>query len=159
MQEIFYDYSFMRGSRTFLSEGVQLWRFLFFFSWWGEGDPNTTIRRAIIGPPAKRHLNGVSLACRQWLNIECWLKRFVIFRGSGPVLLRNPIFFIFQGGGGGLDPLSPPPPLDQHLSFFLSVFGLVSFCGFSLKDAASCSQDALRPEFFYQLIYRIFFQI
>ena len=30
-------------------------------------------------------------------NIECWLGRFV--RGSGPVLLRNPIFLGFSGGG------------------------------------------------------------
>ena len=36
-------------------------------------------------------------------------------RGSGPVLLENPIFVIFQWGGGGKgpDPLSPPP-LDPH---------------------------------------------
>ena len=34
------------------------------------------------------------------LNIKCW--RVCIFRGSGPVLLRNPIFsVIFQWGGGG----------------------------------------------------------
>ena len=39
-------------------------------------------------------------------NIECWLCSFVIFRGSRPVLLRNPIFFvIFQGDGP--DPLPP----------------------------------------------------
>ena len=30
-----------------------------------------------------------------------------LFRVSGPALLRNPIFVIFQGD---LDPLSPPPP-------------------------------------------------
>ena len=28
-------------------------------------------KRAIIGPPAKRHLNGVSLACQWSPNIEC----------------------------------------------------------------------------------------
>ena len=49
-------------------------------------------KRAIIDPPAKRHLNGVSLACRWWPNIECWLGGFVIFRGYGPILLGNPIF-------------------------------------------------------------------
>ena len=54
-------------------------------------------KRAIIGPPAKRHLNDVSLACRWWPNIEC----FVIFRGSRSVLQRNPIFYDFSGGGGG----------------------------------------------------------
>ena len=33
------------------------------------------------------------------------------FRGSGPVLQRNPIFFLFFRGGGA-DPL---PPLDPHM--------------------------------------------
>ena len=36
--------------------------------------------RVIIGPPAKHHLNGVSLACRWWPNIECWLGSFVILK-------------------------------------------------------------------------------
>ena len=27
-------------------------------------NPHTTLSRPSIGPPAKRHLNGVSLACR-----------------------------------------------------------------------------------------------
>ena len=49
-------------------------------------------KRAIIGPPAKRHcLNGVSLVCRLWNNIECWLGSFEILRGSGPVLLKPSI--------------------------------------------------------------------
>ena len=53
-------------------------------------------------------LNGVSLVCRRWPNVECWLGSFEIFRGSGPVLLRNSIFFvIFQVWGGCPDPLSP----------------------------------------------------
>ena len=39
-------------------------------------------------------------------HIECWIGSFMILWGSGPVLLRNPIFFvIFQGGP---DPLFPP---------------------------------------------------
>ena len=40
-------------------------------------DPNTT-KRAIIGPPAKRHLNGVSLVGRWWPNIECCFGSFVV---------------------------------------------------------------------------------
>ena len=59
--------------------------------------------RAIIGPPAKSHLNGVSTACPWWSNIECWRGSFVIFRGSGQVLL---IHLIFQGRPG---PPAPPP--------------------------------------------------
>ena len=43
--------------------------------------------------------------------MEYWLGSFVIFRGSGPVLLWNPIFFvIFQGGGG-----TPVPPLNPRM--------------------------------------------
>ena len=38
--------------------------------------------------PTKCHLN------------ESWLGSFVIFRGSGPVLLGNPIFLLFFRGGG-----------------------------------------------------------
>ena len=45
------------------------------------------------GPTSETPLNGVTLACGWWPNIEYWLGSFVIFRGSGPVLLRNPIFF------------------------------------------------------------------
>ena len=51
--------NFVRGSPTLTA---------FFLSFFlvdkGKEDLNTTIRRAIIGPPAKRYLNGVSLACR-----------------------------------------------------------------------------------------------
>ena len=28
------------------------------------------------------HLNGVSLACRSWPNIECWLGSFCDFSGD-----------------------------------------------------------------------------
>ena len=31
------------------------------------------IKAATIGPPAKRHSNGVSLVSRSWLDIVCWL--------------------------------------------------------------------------------------
>ena len=50
-----------------------------------------SLKRAIIGSQAKRHLNGVLLADQWPPNIECWLMWF--FRSSGLVLLRNPIFF------------------------------------------------------------------
>ena len=53
---------------------------------------------AIIGPPAKRHWNGGSLACRYWPTIECWLGSLVIFRGSRSKLLGNSIFlWCFRG--------------------------------------------------------------
>ena len=89
-------------------------------------------KRAIIDPRAKRHLNGVSLACRWWPNIECWLGSYVIFRGSRPVLLRNPIFlWIFRGGGP--DTLSPP--MDPHLIdpvfyvFYKNILLIYAFIG------------------------------
>ena len=52
----------------------------------------------IIGPPAKRHLNGVSLA---HCNIKWWLGSFVIFQEIRTSIAKKPyIFVIFQGGGG-----------------------------------------------------------
>ena len=45
--------------------------------------------------------------------MECWLASFVIFRGFEPVLLRNPTFFDFSGGGGP----DPCPPLDPRMIY------------------------------------------
>ena len=50
----------MRGSRKFFHRGPIFLRFLTFFSRLGGSKYN--FKRAIIGPPEKRHLNGVSLA-------------------------------------------------------------------------------------------------
>ena len=94
-----------------LSEGVNIWQFFFFFilSWWGEGWSEYHYKRAINGLPGKRHLNGVLLASRWWLNIECWLGNFVIFQGIWTSIAKKPyIFVMFQGG---LDPLFPPQDL------------------------------------------------
>ena len=48
-------------------------------------------------PANETPLNGVSLACRLWPNIECWLGSFAILRGSGRVLLKNYISVILKG--------------------------------------------------------------
>ena len=49
-------------------------------------------------------------------HIECWIGSFVILSGSGPVLIRNPIFFvIFQGVGGGGVLTSCPPSGSAHV--------------------------------------------
>ena len=62
--------------------------------------------RANIGSPAKRHINGVSLACRLWPNIECWLGGFVLFQGIRASIAMKPyIYVIFKGGGP--DPYPP----------------------------------------------------
>ena len=74
-----------------LSEGVQLWQR--FFSWWGLGGSKYHYKRAIIGPPAKRHLNGVSLACWWWSNIEFWLGSFVIFQGILTRIAKETLYF------------------------------------------------------------------
>ena len=51
------------------------------------------------GPPAKRHLNGVSLAGQLWPNIECWFGSFVIFQGILTSIVKKPyIFVIFSEG-------------------------------------------------------------
>ena len=61
--------------------GVHFWQ-CFFFSCWGERRSKYHYKRAIIGPPAKRHLNGASLACRWWPNIvgmlDCFVCRVVL---------------------------------------------------------------------------------
>ena len=102
--------SFVRGGPTLTP---------FFFGWWGKGGSKYYYKRANNGPSAKRHINGVSLACRWWPNIECWLCSFVIFRGSRPVLLRNPKFLRFFRGGVGTPCL---PPLDPHMNLKASEY-------------------------------------
>ena len=103
--------------------GVQLWQ-RFFLVWWGEEGSKYHYKRAMIGPPAKRHLNGVSLACRWWPYIECWLGSFVNFKGIRTSIAKKPyIFVIFQGVGVR----TPVHPLDPHMMYvlcFFSLFGL-----------------------------------
>ena len=85
---------------------------------------------AIIGLPAKHHLTGISRACRWWPNIECWLGSFVIFKGSGPVLLRNTIFLWFNRGiWTPVPPLDPPmgPYAYIGLSYIINVIGKLCF--------------------------------
>ena len=46
-------------------------------------------KHAIIGTPAQRHLNGVSLADRWWPNIECCFGSFVIFQGIRTSIVKK----------------------------------------------------------------------
>ena len=102
---------YMCGSRKFCkrsksatlgSNSATLTTFFFFFL--GEGI-QIPLKADHHQPTSQSHLNDVSLACRCWPNIECWLcsfGNFENFRGSRPVLPRNPIYFCdFSGGGGG----------------------------------------------------------
>ena len=76
------------------------------FCLWEVGWSKYHYKRVIIGPPAIRHLNGVSLACRWWSKIECWLGSFVIFQGIETIIAKKPYkFAIFQWGSG-----HPVPP-------------------------------------------------
>ena len=51
-------------------------------------------KRAIIGLQAKRHLNGVSLACRLWPSFECCLSSFVIFQGIRTSIAKKRYMFV-----------------------------------------------------------------
>ena len=99
------------------------------------GPPSAHQRNAIVdnGPP---------------LN-ACWLGSFVMFRGSGSILLGNPIFLWFSGGPYPLSPLSIRPRQRRYLSeMFLSACGdhrtqrtlVMQFCPWS-----GTSDDLLDP--------------
>ena len=96
----------MRGSRKFCQVVSNCDVFFFFFFLVDEGreDSNTTIMV---------HHRPASETQFKW-RFAGVLGSFMIFRGSRPVLLRNPIFFmIFQGCP---NPLPPPPlPLGPHM--------------------------------------------
>ena len=62
-QYIIVGTKFMRESRKFCQRGSKFDN-VFFFSCWGNKGSKNRFNWAIIGSPAKRHLNGVSLACR-----------------------------------------------------------------------------------------------
>ena len=111
----------MRESRNFCQRRSKIDNVFFFclfvfFLFSGVGGSKYHNKRATIGPPAKRHLNDVPLACRWWPNIQssASLVALWFFRGSGPVLLKHPLFVIFQGGGG-VRTQCPPPPLDPRM--------------------------------------------
>ena len=73
------------------------------------------LKWTIIGPPAKGHLNGVSLAGRWWPTVERWLGSFVIFQRIWTSIAKElHSFVIFKGvgGGGGVRTPCPPSPLD-----------------------------------------------
>ena len=93
-----------------------------------EGGSKYHFKRAAIGPPAKRHWNGISLACRWWPNIQCCLGSFVIFRGSGPLLQRNLYFCYISRGVSG----PPVPPLDPRMQSQRIYFHYMS--EFMIKD-------------------------
>ena len=98
----------------------------FFFSWWWNRGSKHHYKRAIIGPPAKHHLNGVSLIdnptsviyIRSLPNMECWLGSFVILRGTKLVCLETLFWWFFRGG------VRTPTPLWNSPMSCLSFIGL-----------------------------------
>ena len=74
-------------------------------------------KRAIIGPPAKRHLNDASLECRYWPYIEMWLGSFVIIQGSGPIA-KETICDILEGVLW-----TPSPHLDPRMAWMQNKAG------------------------------------
>ena len=85
-----------------------------FFSWWGDRGSECHYKWAIIGPPAKHHLNGVSLDGLWWPNIECWLGSFVIFQGIRTSIAKKP--YIFHFSGGLRTPCHPLLDLPMHVT-------------------------------------------
>ena len=69
--------------------------------------------RANIGPPAKRHLNGVRLRADDGPILNAGLVALCFFRGSGKYCYVTLYFCDFSGGGGGGRPLFPSldPPM------------------------------------------------
>ena len=101
--------SFVRGGPTFFPF-FKLWHFLLLFLV-QEEERGTKYhhKRAIISSPAKCHLNGISLECQWWPNIECRLGSFVIFQGIWTSIAKKPYIF-GDFSCGGRDRLFPPPP-------------------------------------------------
>ena len=92
--------------------------------------------RAIIGSPAKRNLNGVSLACQWWPIIECCGGSFVIFQGIRISLAKKPyIFVIFQGGSG--PPVPPSGSAHGEVNNFWSLPSCVFIWVFRLQWRAN----------------------
>ena len=82
------------------------------------------LKLAIIGPPAKRHLNGVSLAGRLWPDTECLLVSLLVLQEIRTNDAKKPSIIVIFQGGGGLDPL--PPSGSAHVSCVFQLIVVVS---------------------------------
>ena len=78
--------------------------FFFFFFFFGGGGGLAEKRGSKYH--CKQFLNSVSLACRLWPNMECWIGSFVIFQGIRTSIAKEPYIFVFYQGGP--DPLYLP---------------------------------------------------
>ena len=89
-------HSFLNSIRIW--SGSELWQSFFFFF---KGERiQLSLKAGHHRPASETPFNGVSLACRWWPNVECWLGCSENFRGFDLVLLRGP---------------DPCPPLDPRM--------------------------------------------
>ena len=100
----------MCGSRNYYQRGSNLDKFFLVGGGGideGQKNPDSTIsnKRAI-----NCHLNGVCWWADDGPTLNASLVALWFFRGSRPVLQRNPIFCDFSGVGGGVRTLCPSPP-------------------------------------------------
>ena len=72
---------------------------------------------------------------------QCWLDTFVIFRGSGSILLGNPIFLWFFRGVPDPHPHMDPPKITMHM--YIKVKSPVQYYRLRLFVllSTSCSRD------------------
>ena len=95
----------MRGSRKFCQKGVQFWQRLFFYLFWMRGE------RIQIALKAGQHQRHFRWSAKNGPTLNAGLVALWFFRGSEPVMPRNPIICDFSGGGVG----PPVPPLDPRM--------------------------------------------
>ena len=94
------------------------------------GSIQVTIKAAIIGSasktPFKWRFTGGPMMVQQ---MNAALRAFLFFRGSGPVLLRNPIFlWVFRGSGPPVHPLVPHMSYCNNNCSISWPFFVIQFC-------------------------------
>ena len=105
----------LRHARIQVLSKVQLCQCFFFLFWGREEGAKYHWKRAIIGAPAKRRLNGVWLAAWWWPNIIHWMLAWSLvgfFLGIRTSIARNPIFCHFPRWSG---PLVTPTSGSAHV--------------------------------------------
>ena len=117
--------SFHARIQKVLSEGVQLWQrnFLFYFMLMIGGWSKISLKAGHHRPTSETPLNGVSLACRRWPNIEYWVGSFVIFQGTWTSIDNESFIF------GGRGPLPLPLWIFTSTCSMNTKFYLLNFYG------------------------------
>ena len=104
----------MRGSRNLCQRGSNFDNVFLVDE--RRDDQNSNAKRAIIDLPAKRQLNGVSLASLRWPNIEFWPSSFEIFQGIRTSITKKTVFFLsFRGVRTNCSPPSGSAHASQEI--------------------------------------------